>query len=244
MADTIVANIDELKSVELLRRELIANVSHDLRTPLTIMQGYVETLRIKNDKLSEGERDKYLGIVQHSIENLSKLINQLFEYSKLEARQIEPHKEPFSISDLAQDVYEKYQNLASSKNIEINLEAESNVPMVFADISLVERVIHNLMDNAIKFTPDGGIVNIQIKSDPNEVYVSIKDSGPGISEEDQQYIFERFKRVDKFKDANVGAGLGLAIAKKIIEIHNSNIGVISRPNQGTTFKFNLPMYVA
>ncbi len=244
MADTIVANLDELKSVESLRRELIANVSHDLRTPLAIMQGYLETLQMKKDSVTEMERDKYLDILQKSIDKLSVLIHQLFEYSKLEARQIEPQKEPFPISDLAHDVYEKYQQMAASKNIEIQLNAEEGLPMVFADISLVERVIQNLMDNALKFTPENGRVTIQLRADRKDVFVSIKDTGPGIPEEEQSFIFERFKRASATSVTNPGAGLGLAIAKKIIEIHESTIRVISQTNQGTTFQFNLPLYTA
>jgi len=171
------------------------------------------------------------------------LINSLFEYSKLDAKQIEPNKEPFPISDLAHDVYEKYQKLAAGKQINIKLDVEENLPLVFADISLVERVIQNLMDNAIKFTPETGQVIIAMSSDDKDVFISIKDSGPGIPEDQQAYIFERFKKAEANKDSSIGAGLGLAIAKKIVEIHESTISVISKPNQGTVFQFNLPLYV-
>ncbi|MFY0598653.1 MAG: sensor histidine kinase [Cyclobacteriaceae bacterium] len=242
MADTIVANIDELKSVEALRRELIANVSHDLRTPLAIMQGYIETLQIKSKNLSEDQREKYLSIIQKSTEKLTQMVAQLFEYSKLEAKQIEPNKEPFQISELANDVYNKYQTLAEQKNIEIKLDAEDQLPVVFGDISLVERIIQNLMDNALKFTPQNGEVLIEIKSSAKDVLISVRDNGPGIPEAEQLHIFERFKRSSTSKDSASGAGLGLAIVKKIIELHESTINVISMPNQGTTFQFNLPAY--
>ena len=242
MADTIVANIDELKSVEALRRELIANISHDLRTPLSIMQGYIETLQIKKDSLSEADRDRFLEIVHRSTEKLSHLIYQLFEYSKLEARQIEPQKEPFPISDLAHDVYEKYQHLAEAKGISIQLEIESKLPWVFADIGLVERVIQNLMDNALKFTPEGGSVTIVMASDDRAVSIAIRDTGPGIPEGELEHIFERYTKASTGQAANQGAGLGLAIVKKIIEIHESTIKVVSKPQQGTTFEFQLPAY--
>ena len=242
MADTIVANLDELKSVEALRRELIANVSHDLRTPLSVAQGYVETMQIKKDRLTPEENDKYLNIIQNSVEKLSDLIDQLFEYSKLEAKQIEPHKELFSISDLAHDIFEKYQQLAAAKGIAIDLVVEDKLPLVFADISLVERVIQNLMDNALKFTAHGGKVAIELRSDDKHVYVSIKDNGIGIAADKLSQIFERYKQATSSHAAtNKGAGLGLAIVKKIIELHDSTIEVMSRPNEGTTFQFNLPM---
>lgn len=243
MADTILANIEKLKSVENLRRELIANVSHDLRTPLAIMQGYVETMLIKEDSLGEAERRHYLSIVLDSSEKLKRLIEQLFEFAKLEAEQIQPHKEPFFISDLAQDVFHKYQLLAEDKNISIELDLSQNLPLVFADVALVERVIQNLLDNALKFTPTGGHVRIQLWEEGESVGVRIADSGPGIPEEDQAFIFERYHRSTRTADAkNKGAGLGLAIVKKILELHDETIRVQSKINEGTAFMFLLPAY--
>lgn len=242
MADRLVANIEELKSVESLRRELIANVSHDLRTPLAVTRGYVETLQIRKSRLSEKDQEKYVSIIHKNISRLSGLIDQLFEYSKLEAKQIEPKKEPFSISDLAYDVFEKYQQLAAAKSIEIKLDIEEKLPLVFADISLVERVIQNLMDNALKFTPESGKVTLAMKSDEKQVFISIKDTGIGIEASELTQIFERYKQAStSAKAKGEGAGLGLAIAKKIMEIHDSTIKVISQPHRGTTFQFYLPI---
>lgn len=242
MADTIVANIEELKSVEKLRQELIANVSHDLRTPLAIMQGYVETMLMKNEALSPHEQQRYLKIVLSSSEKLAHLVSQLFEYSKLEAQQIELQKEPFFITELAQDVFQKYQVLAQKKGISMHLEMSKSLPMVFADLSLVERVIQNLMDNALKFTPEGGEVRIQLQSLENTVEVKIADNGPGISEQEQSYIFERYQKTAA--STNTGAGLGLAIVKKILELHDASIRVQSQLNKGTAFMFQLPAYAA
>ena len=184
-----------------------------------------------------------LGIIHKNITKLSGLIDQLFEYSKLEARQIEPRKEAFAISDLAYDVFEKYQQLASEKSLSIQLDIEEKLPLVFADISLVERVIQNLMDNALKFTPEGGSVTIAMGSNEKEVHVAIKDTGVGIASDELTQIFERYKQVStSTKSKREGAGLGLAIAKKIMEIHDSTIKVISRPQEGTTFQFYLPVF--
>ncbi len=242
MADTLVENIEELKSVEQLRRELIANVSHDLRTPLAVTRGYIETLQMKRKRLTEEDSEKYLGIVYTSIEKLEELIHQLFEYSKLEAKQITPAKEPFSIADLAHDTFEKYQQLAAQKNIGFQLNIERNLPSVFADISLVERVLQNLIDNALKFTPDGGTITIEMKSTLKSVAVAIKDTGVGIPESQIEEIFERYKQAkSEPKTTKEGAGLGLAIAKKIVELHDSAIQVVSKPNLGTTFQFQLPL---
>ena len=242
MADTIVANIDELKSVENLRRELIATVSHDLRTPLAIVQGYVETLLIKGDDISEADRNKYLKTSMSGLERLSKLIAQLFEYSKLEAKQIEPHKEPFFISELAQDVAHKYQILAEQKNIKIDLDISKNLPLVFADLSLVERVIQNLMDNALNYTPENGEIILAVSEVNEQVEIRIKDNGPGISEKEQAFIFDRYRQASRNGKGKKGAGLGLAIVKKILELHDSTIQVKSKLNEGTAFMFQLPAY--
>jgi len=242
MADTIESNIDEIKSVDLLRRELIANVSHDLRTPLAVLRGYIETLQMKGDKLSQDDKQKYLDIIQTSAEQLSKLVSQLFEYSKLEAKQVEPIKEPFSLVDLVYDLNAKYQVLAESKNIILEVGRDEFVPLVFADISLVERAIQNLMDNALKFTPENGNVTIDVRSTNNDVIVNVKDSGPGIPTDEQVFIFERYRQATGEKATKQGVGLGLAIVKKIMELHNSTIKVISAPNEGSTFVFSLPSY--
>lgn len=241
MADTIVSDMDRIKSLEKLRTELIANISHDLRTPLAIIQGYIETLQIKDKHLTEVERNDYLNKINSSSERLSKLIGQLFEYSKLEANQIQPVKEPFLISELANDIHRNYQMLAAKKQIDLKLEMAEKTPLVFADISLVERAIQNLMDNALKFTPEHGEVIVSIKPSVTLVEITIKDSGPGIAKENQHLVFERYRQTKTGKEKE-GAGLGLAIVRKIMDLHNASIKVLSQPNQGTAFSFSLPVY--
>ena len=241
MADTISQNIEEIKSVDVLRRELIANVSHDLRTPLAIMQGYIETLQIKKESLNEEEEMEYIKIIEKNIKQLTKLVSQLFEYSKLEAKQIKPQKEPFAITDLIYDVQSKYKVIAKEKNIHLDANVVGNTPLVFADIGLVERVIQNLMDNAIKFTPENGQIDMIVNHDEENVTIKIKDSGPGISEEEQKFIFERFRQTET-KEKKTGIGLGLAIVKKIIELHGTNIKISSEPDKGSIFEFYLPAY--
>ncbi|NJN28043.1 MAG: HAMP domain-containing histidine kinase [Cyclobacteriaceae bacterium] len=243
MADTINDNMDKLKTHDNLRRELISNVSHDLRTPLAIIHGYAETLLIKDKVIDEKDRIQYLNNINSSTVKLSNLVGQLFEYSKLEAKQIEPHKEPFLISELAMDLYYKYQLLARDKGIDLKIEMEENLPLVFADIALVERVIQNLLDNALKFTPEGGTISLMLGHTANSVEVTVKDTGMGISEQDQSFIFERYRKAKAATKENFGAGLGLAIVKKILDIHDASIKVISKPNQGAAFQFALPVYV-
>ena len=243
MANQITSNIEEMKSLENLRQELIANVSHDLRTPLAIMQGFVETLLMKNDTMSAADRERHLNTVLSSSVRLSGLISQLFEYSKLEAQQIEPQKEAFHVGELAQDVAHNYSILAKEKNIEIAVDVPQDLPLIFADIGLVERVLQNLMDNALKFTPAGGKVTLQMNASVTGVAVRVADTGPGIPEQEQAHIFDRYKKASRSVDGrNMGAGLGLAIVKKILELHDQGIQVQSKLQEGTAFTFDLPAF--
>jgi len=240
MADTIVGNIDKMKSVDTLRRELIANVSHDLRTPLAVLKGYVETLQMKKDSLSEKEKEEYLQITHSNIDKLSKLINQLFEYSKLEAEQVTPVKEPFSITELSYDLIAKFKVIAEQKNISLALDKIEGNSMVFADVSLVERALQNLIENAIKYTEPDGKVTLSISRKGKSIEINISDTGTGIPKNEQPYIFDRHKQVNK-NPKKQGSGLGLAIVKKIMDLHGTTITVLSKPKEGSSFVFNLPV---
>lgn len=241
MADKIVKSMQELKRTDDLRRELVANVSHDLRTPLASIQGYLETIFIKEDSLSIDERKKYLDIIFSNTKLLNNLVQELFELSKLDAKQIEPKVEPFSMADLTMDVVLKFKPLAKKLGVNLDAEAPQDLPLVTADIALIERALSNLIDNAIRNTPEKGNVTVSLLPKKSTVYITISDTGKGIAAEDLPKIFERFKRIDKTQSRSYGgAGLGLAIAKKILEVHNSNINVESKINIGTQFTFALP----
>ncbi len=242
MADTIVGNMDKMKSVDLLRRELIANVSHDLRTPLAVLKGYIETLQMKRDSLSENDKQEYLKITHGNVNKLSKLIDQLFEYSKLEAEQVTPIKEPFSITELSHDLIAKFKVLADQKKIDLHLENPEENSMVFADVSLVERALQNLIENALKYTQPNGKVTLSIKRKDKNVEINITDTGNGIPMNEQPFIFDRYKQVVGKDAKKQGYGLGLAIVKKIMDLHDTTITVLSKPREGSSFIFNLPAY--
>ncbi|MGB0524922.1 MAG: sensor histidine kinase [Flammeovirgaceae bacterium] len=241
MADTILKNIEDLKQVDHLRRELIANVSHDLRTPISVISGYIETLHMKQGKLSEEQVNKYLKTILNSTEKLKRLVSDLFELTKLEARQIKPNFEQFNLSEVLALSCQKYQILAQKKQISIKTKFPENVPLVQADLSLIERVIQNLMDNAIKYTPEHGEVELSISSpDQSQVAVAIQNTGEGIPEEELPNIFDRYYKGSPTKGST---GLGLAIVKNILEIHQSKIQVMSIPKKFTKFYFSLPAMV-
>jgi signal transduction histidine kinase len=238
MADTIDANIEEIKNNDRLRRDLIANISHDLRSPLASVQGYLETIMIKEDDISLEERKNYLKIVYKNIQRLSRLVEDLLELSKLDAKQIKPKPEHFSISELTQDVVLKFKPQAEKQHITIQTNFPKVIPIVEADIGMIERALSNLIDNALIYTPSDGKVSVEVQEKEEKVAVKVSDNGKGISKNDLPHVFDRFYRGDKSRSSE-GTGLGLAITKKIIEAHHETITVESHLNQGTTFQFVL-----
>lgn len=243
MADTIVSNIDEMKTMDNLRRELVANVSHDLRTPLAVIQGYIETILIKSDHLSENDRKEYMQTILSSTERLKKLVEELFELSKLEARQTKPNPEPFSITELVQDIQQKNLVISENKGIQLMLDFPYDIPYVYADIGMMEKVIQNLLDNALKFTAQNQKITIQLRRLDDKVLISVIDTGAGINKDDLPYIFERYQKVKRIgTEENEGLGLGLTIVKKILEVHNIEIFVKSSEGKGTSFTFNVPIF--
>ncbi len=243
MADTILKNIDELKEVDSLRRELIANVSHDLRSPLAVIHGYIETLLIKEDKLTSEERKKYLQIILDGSDRLKNLVADLFELSKLDAKQVKLNKEMFFINELVADAAQQHLVFAEKKHISIDSNISTSIPMVEADIKLMERVIQNLMSNAIQYTPENGKVSIRVNRLDNAVEVALENTGDGIEEKDLPHIFDRYYKVGKEKSGIEGTGLGLAIVKKILDLHQVPIKVKSKVGEFTSFSFIIPQNV-
>lgn len=239
MASKIQESIEKIKSVDNFRKELIANVSHDLRTPLSVVQGYAETLLMKKDTIKPEESTKYLNNIHENTIRMGGLINQLFELSKLEGNQIELQKEAFSLRELVQDSMDRFQILLEEKNIKVKIKSEENIPLAFGDIALVERVIQNLLDNAVKFSDNDSTIDINLGYKKDQILFSISDQGQGIEESKLGSIFDRYVTEDAKGSKIKGTGLGLAIAKKIMELHGSSIDVKSKLDVGTTFTFFL-----
>jgi signal transduction histidine kinase len=242
MADTIAANLEKLKQTDALRRELIANVSHDLRSPLTSIQGYVETLLMKHDSLSRKQFQDYLQIILSDATTLNEMVHELFELSKYEARQIEPRLERFSLTELIQDVVVKYKPRADDQKVTLRANLPEKMFFVLGDINMIERVLSNLIENALGHTPSGSQVITELQEREGQGRVSVIDSGKGIAENDIPFIFERFfsGRRDSGSSGR-GSGLGLAIAQKIMGLHDSRIQVDSDLGRGSIFYFELPL---
>lgn len=242
MAAMISEQVRELKESDSLRRELVTNVSHDLRTPLTSMQGYLETLAVKKD-LTEAQTREYLDrAIEHS-DRLRRLISDLFELARLDAHEVKAHPEPFSMGELALDVLQKFHLMAEEREIRLTADPDPRMPFAMADIGLIERALENLIKNAILYTPKGGTVTLDLVHEMDRLIVRVTDTGKGISERDLPHIFDRYYRVESHTgdDTVEGTGLGLAITKRIVELHGGNVEVKSEPGRGSVFAFELPV---
>ena len=242
MAERIREQLKALKKQDELRRELVANVSHDLRTPLAALQGYIETLQLKAEGFDAATRAEYLDIALKHSQRLTRLVEELFELAKLEAKETQLHCEPFSLAELVQDVIQKFKLTAESSNIKLQMKAQKPLPFVNADIGLIERVLENLIANALRHTPAEGEITVMLKTNDTKVEIEVQDSGSGIAESELQNIFDRFYRVNNMERSSHHAGLGLSIAQRIVTMHGSKIRVTSKPGEGSRFIFDLPIY--
>jgi predicted ATPase/signal transduction histidine kinase len=223
-----------------LRRELIANVSHDLRSPLASLRGYLETLLIKEQTLSASDRRSYLSIAARQAEHLQALISELFDLARLDFAGYRIAAEPLHLGELARDVMQKFQLAAEEKAVDLQLDVDDALGLVDADIGLMERTLENLLGNALAHTPGQGRVRLAAIAGHDGVTIDVSDTGVGIPPDDLPRIFERFYRVDKARSlASQGSGLGLAIVKRIVELHGSEIRVESEVGVGTRFWFTL-----
>jgi len=245
MAERIIQLIKELRHIDALRRELVANITHDLRTPLTSLHGYLETLLLKEGKLTPQEQRDYLIIAIKRSNQLGKLVSALFELAKLDSPDVLVRFESFSLAELVQDIMQKFQLITEKKKIGLRTNFVENLPFVFADIALIERVFENLLENAVRHTPKSGSITISVVPKKARLMVQLSDTGSGVRPKDIPHLFDRSYRQkrDRPKDAE-GAGLGLLITKKILELHGSDIKVDSVVDVGTTFTFTLPVYRA
>lgn len=239
MADKINGQVDELKKMDSVRREMVANVSHDLRTPLTAMQGYLETLVLQHGDISKESQLEYIQTALSHSKHLTGLVEELFELAKLDSCESVVYAEPFSMCELVMDVAQKYQLSAEQKQIDIHTDLNPKAPLIHGDLAMMQRVLENLIDNGLRHTPSGGTITISVDVDSSNVVVKIVDTGCGIPKEDVSRIFDRFYQQDSTRTKSSNAGLGLAIVHRILELHQSAIQVSSEVNEGTTFSFEM-----
>lgn len=233
-----------LRDTDDMRRNMVANISHDLRTPLTTLQAHLDTLSLKDNELTPTERHQYLATAISQCRRLTRMVGQLLELAKLDAGQVVLQGEFFQLAELIQDIAQKFSLTAATKGIVLRTDYSTALPLVFGDISLIERAIDNLTENALQHSPPGGTVMLRATAaTEGHVRFSVEDSGPGIPMEDRDRIFDRFYRGDQSRSTgSAHAGLGLAIVKGILELHGSTVIVDSKSGSGARFSFELPVH--
>lgn len=233
--------IDELKRLAKFRKEFLADVSHELKTPIFAAQGFIHTL-LDGAAEDENVRMKFLQKAAKNLDGLDNLVQDLLTLSHMETGEIKMNIEIFNIYDLTQEVFDQIEHKADKKQMNMNFVSGCPTKVyVKADQQRIYQVMLNLISNAVKYTKEGGIVTVDFKIEKGEVTTLVSDTGRGIPPEDIKRIFERFYRVEKSRSRDKGGtGLGLAIVKHVLEAHNSKIQVSSIVGKGSTFSFKLP----
>lgn len=222
--------VKELNKNEMLKSDFIGNVSHEFKTPLSVIQGY--TTLLQDENLSDNDKTKYTTIILEATKRLTTLVNDILKISKIENQKVSVVYENFSLDEQIRESILSYETLWNEKQIEFDIILEEI--NINSDKNLLFNVWNNLINNAIKFSNFGGKIEISLASENENAVFKIKDYGCGISKDDLPYIFDKFYQVDKSHNSN-GNGLGLALVKKIIEYFNGSINVESKLNEGTTF---------
>ena len=227
--------VDELASIEILKNDFVSNVSHEIKTPLAVMQNYATLLQ--NDSLSEMQRKEYSQIIFDATQQLSSLVTNILRLSKLENQSITQACKPYDVCGQLGECVLAFAERLEEKNIQFSVDMEDKA-MVLADESLVEIIWNNLLSNAIKFTPDGGTIQLTQTSNEDCVLISVRDTGCGMKPETMKHIFDKFYQGDT-SHSGVGNGLGLALVKRVIDLIGGEISVTSEYGNGTIFTVKL-----
>ena len=236
----VIQDITEHVKLDDMRKEFVADVSHELKTPLTSIKGFSETL-LEGDCDKETEKH-FLTIINDNADRMEKLVQDLLTLSRYDSKKNKNSIVEFDLGELAKKCTEKFEIEVRKRNQSLECFVTADVPPVQADKDGIERVIINIISNSVKYTPNGGKINVYVGYVHNDAYVKIKDTGIGIPKDDLDKVFERFYRVDKARSIKLGGtGLGLSIAKEIIEQNNGNINVSSKVGQGTEVVIRIPV---
>lgn len=239
MAARIAAQIEQLREKDAQRRQLVARVSHDLRTPLASVQGYIEALVLKHDSLGPDQRQAFLDIALKESHRLGRLVDELFELAALDARETTPKPEPFVLAELVHDVAQKHTPAAAGKQISLVVGGQPPAAMAHGDLAMTERVLDNLIGNAIAYSPEGGRVELVLSGTDQFLEVAVQDQGPGIPEQDLPHLFEPFYRGGAGETAG-HSGLGLAIAERMMTLQGGSVHATNRPPDGARFTLRVP----
>ena len=235
----VIQDITEHEKLNTMRKQFVADVSHELKTPITSILGYAET--ITESELDEETNKRFLGRISQEAERMSNLVSDLLTLSRYDTSKIKVDKTEFDLGELVKYTFEGLQLELDKKHQEGECFVTANVPPVYADKSGIQRVVLNILTNAIKYTPEGGSIKVYVGFVYNDAYIKIIDTGIGIPEDDLAKIFERFYRVDKARTREMGGpGLGLSFAKEILEQNNSRIDIKREVGKGTEVVIRIP----
>lgn len=244
----VIHDVSHVRQLERIRADFVANVSHELRTPLTTIQGYAETLLSNKSTKSKKRKEFIVKILNHS-SRMTRLVSDLLELARLESGDIELKRSLCHLNSFHEQIIDVFEPVLEESDLTLQWKIPEDIPEVSVDSQLFMQVFVNLIDNAVKYTPDGGVIGVSAEipetdnDQTNEVIVHVKDTGIGIPLESQPRVFERFYRVDKGRARKMGGtGLGLAIVKHILRCHDGRIWLDSELGQGTVFHFSLPVY--
>jgi two-component system phosphate regulon sensor histidine kinase PhoR len=240
-AVVVLHDVTELRRLERVRQDFVANVSHEFKTPLTAIQGFAETL-LGGALDDPSNNRRFLDIIRNHAIRLARLTNDLLKLARIEAGKLEVEFFPVGLMELIEGCAETTLLKASRRQIALEIEVPPGLPSVRGDAGLLRDVLQNLLDNAIQYTPEGGHIHVTAEAKSREVVVTVSDTGIGIPASDQERIFERFYRVDAARSREAGGtGLGLSIAKHIVEAHNGRLSVESVIGEGSKFSFSIPI---
>ena len=231
----------ELEATSQHKSEFLANMSHELRTPLNAIIGFSQVLRQRLFGEVNAKQEEYLDDILSSGNHLLSLINDVLDLSKVEAGQVELEVATFSLREALERGVVMVRERAAKNGVRLTLEPAPDVDLVDGDERRLRQVIFNLLSNAVKFTPEGGSIVVATSRADGEVQVSVTDTGPGIAPGDQERIFEEFQQTDVGAEQREGTGLGLALSKRLVELHGGRIWVESEPGHGSRFVFTLPI---
>lgn len=236
----VLKDITEQKNIEKEKDDFVATISHDIKTPLTTMKGYLSALLKYSDKVTSDQRDSYLRVVNSEIDRINRMLNNLMDLRRLEGNILDINPIKFDMIKVIKKVVDIFK--VSYINFEFEIISNEESIILFLDKDKIEQVLHNLLSNAVKYSPTGGKISISVERKPKEVIVGISDQGVGIPSEEIDKIFEKYYRTRDIQKKKIsGKGLGLYITKKIIELHKGKVWVQSELHKGTTFYFSLPL---
>lgn len=242
LADLLVYNIDRLTHTEKERKDFVANISHDLRTPLSIARGYTETLLMEKEKNITGQqREEFLHLVYRKIQQVEHMVKQLFDLSKMESVTFEPKKEPFVFSEVLQEIIQESTPSASVKNIRIDSSNSTNASWIFADIGMMERVIQNLLVNAILYTPSNGNIRVTLEKQNDRIVFMIRNSGEPLTEQTVKWFNDK-SGSDHLRNRPAYTGIGLTIVKTVLQLHHLEFELTASADLGNTFTIYIPVY--